>query len=101
MIFGNNVECELEFAAFTDKGSRDMNEDSISVYGKGNDRCFVICDGLGGHGMGDVASSLVTEVFGDVFKKNSDIRHFLDEAFVTSEEILMSEQIKRNAKNFS
>lgn len=98
MIFHKNNKYNLEFAAFSDKGGRDINEDSVSVYGNGENRCFVLCDGLGGHGMGDVASSLVTQVFGDVFKKNDNIKNFLDEAFVASEEVLMAEQMKRNAK---
>lgn len=98
MIFHKNTKYNLEFAAFTDKGSRVINEDSIAVYGNGKNRCFVLCDGLGGHGMGDVASSLVTRVFGDVFKKNDNIKNFLEKAFIASEEALIAEQLNRNAK---
>ena len=41
----------LTYALFTDRGDRAVNEDSIGVCSKENEHCFVLCDGLGGHGF--------------------------------------------------
>jgi len=45
----------------TDPGKRENNEDNIGMYQAGNDYCFVLCDGLGGHGKGEVASGIGVE----------------------------------------
>lgn len=66
----------LTYALFTDRGDRAVNEDSIGVCSKENEHCFVLCDGLGGHGMGDAASSLVAEVFKNQFKKKRQLIGF-------------------------
>lgn len=66
----------LTYALFTDRGDRAVNEDSIGVCSKENEHCFVLCDGLGGHGMGDAASSLVAEVSRINLKKAATHRIF-------------------------
>lgn len=88
----------IQFATFTDPGDRLINEDAINCMQSGTNTCCVLCDGLGGHGMGDIASALVTEVFRDAFFKASDMKGFLGEAFTAAQEILMTEQAERNAK---
>lgn len=70
------AKMNLTYALFTDRGDRAVNEDSIGVCSKENEHCFVLCDGLGGHGMGDAASSLVAEVFKNQFKKAATHRIF-------------------------
>ena len=85
-------------AMITDTGSRRKNEDSIGCFENGANRCFVVCDGLGGHGMGDAASRLVVDVFEDQFMKNSDMSGFLPAAFTAAQQILISEQVERNAR---
>lgn len=88
----------ISYAVFTDKGGREVNEDSVGVARNAAKHCFVLCDGLGGHGMGDAASSLVVDVFKDQFSKTDDVVNFLEQAFCASQDILMAEQIARNAK---
>ena len=85
-------------AMITDTGSRRKNEDSIGCFENGANRCFVVCDGLGGHGMGDAASRLVVDVFEDQFMKTSDMSGFLPAAFTAAQQILISEQVERNAR---
>ena len=45
----------------TNPGDRENNEDNIGMYKAGEDYCFVLADGLGGHGAGEVASSIAVE----------------------------------------
>lgn len=88
----------LKYAVFTNVGGRQVNEDSVGVFQNGGNNCYVLCDGLGGHGMGDIASSVVVSVFEDQFRKTDDAVNFLGQTFVASQDILMAEQKKRNAK---
>lgn len=89
----------LEYASVTDCGNRSVNEDSIGVRQKENYSCFILCDGLGGHGMGDVASSLVRDEILNLFEENDKIEKFLGIAFQQSQEKLMAEQVTQNAKS--
>lgn len=89
---------QLSYATFTNSGSREINEDSIGMAQKAENMCFVLCDGLGGHGMGDIASSLVVEVFTDQFNKTDDMVNFLGQTFCAAQDILLAEQKAKNAR---
>lgn len=88
----------LTYAVYTDPGSREINEDRTLVCRHGGSHCFVLCDGLGGHGMGDVAAQTAVEVFEDLFSKCEDIPGFLEEAFSAAQDIILAEQIQRHAE---
>ena len=88
----------FKHAVYTNVGGRQINEDSVGVFQNGESNCYILCDGLGGHGMGDVASSLVVSVFQDQFYKTDDSVNFLGQTFAASQDILMAEQKARNAK---
>jgi serine/threonine protein phosphatase PrpC len=55
-----------------EQGSRDNNEDSALCLERDGNYCFVVADGLGGHGQGEIASSLVTETFRGEFAKGCE-----------------------------
>ncbi len=57
----------IEYASITDNGGRAVNEDSLIILQKGEEYLFVLCDGLGGHGAGEVASSMTTEAAREIF----------------------------------
>ena len=95
-VIGMNTQ--ITYAVFTDRGGREVNEDSVGVCQNGANHCFILCDGLGGHGMGDVASSLVVEVFKDQFAKTEDAVNFIGQTFCAAQDILMAKQIACNAK---
>ena len=93
-LFKNKQSRNVAFdiACYQDKGGRPIQEDSIGTFQKDGKYGFVLCDGLGGHGMGDVASSIVVSVFQAQFEKADKLRGFLDDAFEAAQEIVMQEQ---------
>ena len=83
-------------------GSRLVNEDALGVFEKENKGCYILCDGLGGHGMGDVASNIVVQAFRDRFENGElgvrpEIE--LEKTFRVAQDILMDEQFARHAQN--
>ncbi|MCD7774507.1 MAG: protein phosphatase 2C domain-containing protein [Clostridiales bacterium] len=75
---------------YSNAGSREKNEDYISSYADGDRICFVIADGLGGEGEGDMASRFVcnhTVAIAEKTKKfNSD---FLKDCFTIIQKNLL------------
>ena len=89
----------ITYTVFTDRGGREVNEDSARVFEKDGKKCLVLCDGLGGHGKGEVASALVVEADGQIFNSAQKIdEDFLRSAFQLSQEALIDEQIRQDAK---
>ncbi len=67
----------------TDKGLiRKNNEDSMGTANTPNGVIFTVCDGMGGHVAGQIASSIAVESILDFFNKQkySDIKNALHEA---------------------
>lgn len=92
----NTAKGVVTYASITNCGDRPVNEDSVGFCHNGDSWCFILCDGLGGHGMGDVASSLVVDVFKRCFADADSCDGFLDNAFVAGQEILLAEQMELN-----
>lgn len=89
----------LTYATFTDVGTCEINEDSIGVFEKDNKKCMILCDGLGGHGKGEVASGLVVDLFGQIFEQNeASADSFFETAFGMAQQELLAEQEKLHAK---
>ncbi len=61
----------ITYSFLSEAGEREKNEDSISVCTKGNDYLFVLCDGLGGHGSGEVASNAAVSAVKKVFMEEN------------------------------
>jgi serine/threonine protein phosphatase PrpC/CRP-like cAMP-binding protein len=63
---------EPPFAALTDVGrQRSHNEDNFLVDKKLG--LFVVCDGMGGHAAGEIASALAVRTFHDELKREADL----------------------------
>jgi serine/threonine protein phosphatase PrpC len=63
---------ELQFSALTDVGrQREHNEDNFLVDKKIG--LFVVCDGMGGHAAGEVASALAVRTLHEELKKEADL----------------------------
>jgi PPM family protein phosphatase len=63
---------ETQFSALTDVGrQREHNEDNFLVDKKLG--LFVVCDGMGGHAAGEVASALAVRTLHEEIKKEADL----------------------------
>src|SRR6476659_7623382 len=63
---------EIQFAALTDVGRvREHNEDNFLVDKKLG--LFVVCDGMGGHAAGEVASALAVRTLHEEIKREADL----------------------------
>ncbi len=85
----------IEYAMISEIGEKQANEDTVkafvnqplSTYG------FVLADGLGGHGNGDIASNFVVDCAGAMIENTDTFEGvFIDECFETAQEMLMEEK---------
>lgn len=85
----------VEYATVTEIGNKEHNEDAVKVYVNQPlfTYGFVLADGLGGYGNGEIASNCVAECMGAAIENTSSIEGiFIDECFDTAQRILMEEK---------
>ena len=83
----------FDVATHTDAGNRRLQEDAVGFFRNDKAVCCVLCDGLGGHGMGDVASELVVSTFEKSFHSTiMDLSGFLPHAFNMAQNNLLQKQ---------
>lgn len=51
----------MEYCKLSEIGDREVNEDAVGVFSIGDKEVFVLADGLGGHGYGEIASKEAVE----------------------------------------
>lgn len=56
----------ITYKVYSDIGNREKNEDSVGNFHVNQRDIFVLADGLGGHGRGEVASSKAIETARDL-----------------------------------
>ncbi|MCQ2516510.1 MAG: protein phosphatase 2C domain-containing protein [Saccharofermentans sp.] len=84
----------IDYKSISNIGGRPVNEDSVGEHISNELSCFILCDGLGGHGMGDKASQLVRDVFNSCFNSMTNPKKELGEAFIAGQHLLTAEQEK-------
>lgn len=88
----------MDYAFVSNLGTRDYNEDSVVALETDNKSLFVIADGLGGHGKGEVASAIVTDTFKKCFEnENIDDDTFIPSTILESQSSILREQKAQNA----
>lgn len=90
---------EIKFAKYTNEGGRKVNEDSIGVFQNDTLLCAVLCDGLGGHGMGDMASQTAVKAFENIMQEEENPESVLVKGFETAQSDILAAQIENNAKS--
>ena len=93
------MKYQFTLAQISNRGSREINEDAIYTACFNGNTGMILCDGLGGHGLGDVASGLVVDVFRDEFKKAEKTADLIPAAFDAAQQKLLAEQSDRNVPN--
>lgn len=66
----------VDVAMLTKQGGRDHNEDYIRKATYEEQLCLILCDGLGGHACGEIASELVAESIAKRFEKQATMPDF-------------------------
>lgn len=79
----------------TNKGERAVNEDFLDVSITPERLAFILCDGLGGHGNGDIASRFVTEQVKAALEQNKTV----EESIQHAQDALLEKQIAEHAGN--
>lgn len=82
----------VEYGVYTNIGDSAINEDCADVY-EGNIAAYILADGLGGHGGGDIASHLVADVVKQVVSEEKTLSTALmEKCFETAQEKLLAKQ---------
>lgn len=90
----------MTYATVSCEGSREMNEDFVTVRAEGENLLLVTADGLGGHSKGEVASCLVATTISEEMDLGADnTEESLKKAMKTAQEKLLEEQIKEQEQN--
>ena len=76
----------ISYSMYSNEGSRRNNEDSIGVGKIDNTYGFIVADGLGGHGMGEIASKMAVDTGIECVKLcNGDISKYIEKLFETTQ----------------
>lgn len=87
----------IDYSYLTLNGSYQINEDSVGFVNNGNRQCFILADGLGGHGEGDVASKTAVDFAKNYFSTCSDINeNVIADCFSGIHDKLLSMQISEH-----
>lgn len=83
----------MTFQVLSKYGSREINEDSVYAGDADGRGLFIVADGLGGHGKGDVASTIAISAFKETFSSRSDpLSALLPKAFLNAQAAILAEQ---------
>ena len=81
----------IQYHLISCKGERVTNEDYVGMYEKEGEYCFLLADGLGGHGKGEIASELVVTQ-GIVEFEKGQFFEAIPQAFEVAQEKLLEKQ---------
>ena len=88
-----DTQLNISYHSITDKGGRAVNEDSLGILPTKDALYFLLCDGLGGHGSGDIASSFVVEQM----KANLEKGISVEKSITQTQQALLEKQKKEDA----
>lgn len=85
---------EIQVSVYSDKGTRDHNEDAYGYKAEKGKACFVVADGLGGHEKGEMASAAAVEY---ILLHFADIEEYQQESLL--ELLKETDQAVKNSQN--
>ena len=89
----------LTYKMITHIGEREHNEDSAVCLESDGNYCFVVADGLGGHGRGELASQKAVEIFEQEFKASPESNFdTLDKGFSNAQSEILALQLAHGDK---
>lgn len=87
-----------KYAMLSNVGNRDINEDSIGYVESDGIKIFIICDGLGGHGKGDLASKFIVEFIKSYISElQSFADDWIEQMVIDAHDALLIEQRNQNS----
>ena len=89
----------MRFAAVSEKGGRGKNEDALNVMKRGGIYCFVLADGLGGQGSGEVASRLAVKTVLECFAVQPEISAQTVHAYLQAAQNAICEERSASPQN--
>ena len=89
----------LKYALISQPGDRAVNEDAVKIASVGTMHCFAVCDGLGGHGLGNVASETAAQALTDGLFFCEDMERFLPNGFRRAQQNVLEKQRASGTKN--
>ncbi|MDO5350643.1 MAG: protein phosphatase 2C domain-containing protein [Lachnospiraceae bacterium] len=82
----------ISYDLLSNVGDRENNEDNVGMYQNGQEYCFVLADGLGGHGKGEEASRLAVEAAVKVFAAAGAGENEMDQSFAQAQQAILEGQ---------
>lgn len=83
----------VTYSMLSKQGERAVNEDYVGISITPERWAFLLCDGLGGHGNGDVASRFVVEQMKAALEHSAS----MEDAILLAQNELLQKQIRENA----
>lgn len=88
----------MKIAKISKKGGREVNEDAVGMQQQNGIYCFMLADGLGGHGGGDVASELALRTINECFMAQADISYDIMYAYLEAAQHAITEKRAESAE---
>lgn len=89
----------ISYYSINEQGGREYQEDSVGVYLSKKQAVFLVADGLGGHGKGDVASSFIIKHALQQLKQGIQPEEYFQKTYVDGNKGLTDIQDKERLPN--